>query len=772
VKRSAAIACLGIAALTVVAGADDQRGGISNTTQAPLALTIEEVLLAADRMRADRWYPNPTELGDDHTGRVNRAADMDLLVLASRHPRPDLRLIAVREFGRFETPANVTFLAPFLDDPERLVRAAAADALVQSVVDRPDATQEIAFVIAAIEERLKREVQSSARGDLWLRLAELPLTAPAALRWEREWMSEIQQLKPLKFLAADALLRMLQAHPRQVEASTEAAFENWVRSALSQGDRRVMIGTAIRGATLQYLEILQAMRADNDDLAAEAAGFICRVDFTEPLQECSAPIRDLGVRLLNPHNPRHQPALETAARNRLHPVGATTAIRKLIAAPGMPLCTLLEMSNGMDVEREVIEALEKVKPERYEACPDWDPSQHLLSEAQRLNVSTTLTTWVVPATAYETLAKRLAADEAKGALHEPLMLLHKEVGVPHLRWEVRAAAARVATSMEDVATLATLAGDDHHNVRAEALKGLVTLKSPVVFAAAIDALQFPDAHLTMTAATALAGMPDPSVALETVFAALERLTKPRRDTSRRARLALLERLAAFIPSGATEVQIWTNKLSPLLTDVDPAVAEAAAALIAKVSGTSSPARPTRRPGFQPNAARIMAIPPCFSIKFEGAVQDVPVVLDRLVAPVAIARLVELINAGYYNGTVIHDLDENIGVGGSPAANNEGGLERVIRDEVGNLETGPQLVLMGHERDYADGRLGIRSRANPSRFRRETVLGPLLDFPGMSKGDTISRMWVGAPDQYTRPRMPCDPTQFGIPGIIPRPSDPQ
>jgi HEAT repeat protein len=742
-----------------------QQGGVQNTSGDAPTLNIEDVLLAADRMRADRWYPEATELGDDHTGRVNRAADMDLLVLASIHPRPDLRYIAVREFGRFETPANVMFLAPFLDDPSTTVRIAAADALVQSVIDRPEATAEIAFAIAAIEERLKREVLSPTAGDLWVRLADLPLPAPTALKWERVWVNEIQQYKLLKYRAADALLRMLQTHPREVEASTEAAFENWVRSALLQGDRRVMIGTEIRGLTLRFLEILQAMRADNDNIAVEAAGFTCRVDFSEPIPECSAPIRDLGVRLLNPHNPSHQHALETASRNRLHPLSATTAIRKLINAPGMRMCTLLETAKGLDVEREVIEALEKITPDRYEGCGVWDPSTYLLDAAQRLNVSTTLTTWVAPATAYETLARRLAAAETKGEVHEALMLLHKEVAVPHLRWEVRAAAARVATSMEDVATLAILASDDHHNVRAEALKGLVTLESPAVFAAAMDALKVPDAHLAITAANALVGIPDPSVALEPLFGALDRFSKERRDTTRRARVTLLQRLAEFIPGDMVETQIWANKLRPLLTDVDPKVAETAAVVIEKISAIPTRARPTRRPGLQPSAAQLRTIPPCISIKFQGAVQDLPVQLDRLVSPVAIARLVHLLANDYYNDTVIHDLDENIGVGGNPAANNEGGLERVIRDEVGNRESGPQLVLVGHERDYADGRLGIRYHANPSRFRRETVLGRFLDFKGLSEGVTISRIWVGAPEEYRERGKPCDPRLVGIPRII-------
>jgi len=736
-----------------------QQGGVQNTP--PLQITVEEVLLAADRMRADRWYPEESEVGDEYGGRLSRAADMDLLVLASKHPQPTVRYFAVREFGRFETPANVTFLATFLDDPIQIVRVAAADALVQSVIDRPEAISEITFAVAALEERLTREALSRDRSYLWLRLAELPLRPAIALKYEREWISEIHYMKDFRVPAAEALLRMLQTHPRQVDAGSEVAVEHWARAGLAQGDPVVKAGSQERGSTLRFLEILQAMRADNDQIAADAAQFTCRVDAGRNPVACAAPIRDLGVRLLNPHNPSHQFALDRAAKDRLHPIPASTAIRKLIASTEMPMCILLRIAKGLDAERDVIEALEKVTPDRYEACVDWDPSLYLLNEARMLGGTTTGHSWAVPVTAYETLAKRVAVSKGKDVWRPSLIRLHTEVGVRHVRWEVRAAAARVAATMEDVETLATLAIDDHHNVRAEALNGLVSLKSPLVFAAAIEGLEIPDDHLTITSANALAGMRAPAAAAA-VYGALDRLTKQRRDTSRRARIALLDRLAEFITPTSVDADIWTNKLRPLLNDLDPVVASATASVMANISMTQTHARPTRRTGSQPTVGQVNAIPPCISFKFEGTVEDVPVVLDRLTSPLAIARLVELINAGSYNGTVIHSLDENLGIGGSRTGNDEGGLERVIRDEVGNRETGPQLVLMAHERDQADGRLAIRYRDNPARHRRETVLGRFVDFKGMTTGVTISRLWVGSAEAYRRTI--CDPTQFGIPPI--------
>ncbi len=724
-------------------------------------ISVEELLLAADRMRADRWYTEETSVGDDHAGRLGRAADMDMLVLGARHPRTELRYFAIREFGRFETPANVAFLTQFLDDSQSVVRAAAADALVQSLVDHPEATAEIAMAVAAMEERFKREVLSPGRWYLWTRMAELPLPAALALKYEREWINEIQHMGDLRIPAANALLLMFETNAREPDPASERALVAWARTGLSQGSTLVLIGNQTRGETATFLKILQAMRADNDEIAVEAAQFTCRVDLKVPIDVCSAPVREIGAELLNPNNPAHVPTLESVARNRLHTVGGAAAIRKLINAPDMPLCTLLEIAKGHFVEREVIAALEKVKPERYEACVTWDPSLHLLSEVQPLAMSTTSTTWVLPVTAYETLAKRLAANGQKDETRDSLMRLHTEVGIPHLRWEVRMAAGRVATLMEDSAGLTTLVTDKDHNVRAEALRGLMTMGSPAAWPAALEQLKFNDAHLIMTAAKALTGIPDPSTAIEPLLVALERMTKEQRDTSRRARVVLVQRVAEFTPPATPDAQTTSNRLRPLLKDFDPVVAAAAATAVEKLTSSPTRAQATRRPARQPNVAQVMSIPPCFSIKLDNSPADAVLLLDRLVSPVAIARLVDLINAGHYNGTTIHSLDENIGIGGNPSANDEGGLDRVIRDEVGNREAGAQLVLIGHERDYMDGRLGIRLRPNSSRYRRETVLGRFLRLPDPVIGVTISRLWVGAPEEYRRG--PCGAPP-GIPSI--------
>jgi cyclophilin family peptidyl-prolyl cis-trans isomerase len=313
--------------------------------------------------------------------------------------------------------------------------------------------------------------------------------------------------------------------------------------------------------------------------------------------------------------------------------------------------------------------------------------------------------------------------------------------------------------------------DEQHNVKAEVLQGLAALKHPALWAAAVDALQFPDLYLLRTAVDLLRGVPRPAAIREPVFEVFERVSKEATDTSRRTRLAMVERLGEAIEPEQPDVQVWINKLRPYLNDYDPEVARAIAGVIEAISGYPERPRPTRRPGAQPNRAQLMAIPPCITITVDG--QDWPILMDRGIAPIAIARLVSAINSGYYNNTVLHRVDENLAIFGNPGAHDEGGLPRFIRDEVGARHDDPHLVLMGHDRDEADGRLAIRYRDNPARFRRETVLGRVLPrtpgsadqavvrFNSVIEGATVTRVWVGAPEPERR--LWC-PREVGIPPL--------
>lgn len=723
--------------------------------QSPI-IAVEDLLLAADRMRADRWYPEERGAGDAQAGRHNRAADLDLLVLASKHPQTNLRYFAVREFGRFETPENVTFLATFLDDSAPVVRVAAADALVQSLIDHPEARAEATFAIAAIEERLKREVLSPTRGDLWIRLAELPLPASVAKRYEREWIAEIQQMRDRRFDAAEALVRLFRTDgTRRADPSSEDAVLAWTRAGLQQRDSgNVRVGFEIRGSVIQFLRILEGMRANNDAIAIDAARFTCAA-FGSP---CGDDIREFGVRALNPHNATHLFPLELSAKDRSFLTAANMAVRKLIQAPDVPLCRVLALADGLPSELDVIDALGTAKPERFKDCGEWDPTLYLQVEAQVLAAVSKFPDWVVPMSALEAFARRLVADKGKGERLETLRRLNTEVASRHLQWQVRAASARVAALIDDVALLAQLVTDEHPNVLTEVIRSLVALKNPMVYGVALEALEFSDPQLLITAANALAGIPQPEAARAPLFDALERLTFEESDTSRRARMALIERIAAVIAPQAPDADVWVSRLRAYQSDFDPPVAEAVAKAIGTITGTPGLARPTRRPGHQPSATALTSIPPCISLQVEGATREFVVVFDRLLAPIAIARVMGML--GTWQGTTLHRVNENIAIGGSIAGHDEGGIPRFIRDEVGANLSGAQLVLVAHERDTADGRLGLRFVDNPSQLRRETVLGRVLHAEPVMPGARITKATTEVPEEYRR--TVCAPNLRGIP----------
>ncbi len=733
------------------------------------SLTVEEVVLAADRMRADRWYPEETDIGDSHAGRLNRAADMDLLMLAVRQPSADLRAVAIREFGRFETTANIPFLATFLDDPVLGVRMAAADALVQSTVDRPDS--EAMPAVLALEERLKREQVSPSRGYLWKAIAQLPAPEPLLSRLESDWYQEILQLRPSRQDAITALLFMVRRNPdRGLRSVTKDAVHEWAQTGLDQGSTAVRVGITDRGLTIDFLRILQAIRSDDDDIAADAARFVCRNGGLL----CGADIRQLGVRLLNPLNEAHYAPLRAAARDRTDPQTAALAVRRLAASPFMPLCDLVDLAKGLATEVEAIRALVSRDPRRYELCGTWSPSQHLLNLANDLPAASRGHAWILPAAAMETLAARLASHDAAPVnedaqaltLHrESLRLTVRQVASNHGRWQARAAAARAAARLEDTASLAELLTYNQPTVQAEALKGLFSVRSPGPWEDALELLaKASDHHLVITIAGLLKGIPDQESARQPLLDAFERLTRMGRDTSRRARLALLERLGEVLPMRTLDADLWAIRLGRVvLADVDPVVAVAGAELIERMTGVPTRATPTRRLPQQVTAAQLRSIPACITFAQENG-PEWTVYFDRRIAPLAVARLVQLINSNHYSGTVLHRVNDDIAIGGTREGHDEGSLARFIRDEVGVREDGAQFVLLGHDRDTLDGRFAVRDHENPSRYRRETVLGRVFNFEGVMEGTTITKVWVGAPEGPETKICRATPA-IGIPPIL-------
>jgi cyclophilin family peptidyl-prolyl cis-trans isomerase len=218
----------------------------------------------------------------------------------------------------------------------------------------------------------------------------------------------------------------------------------------------------------------------------------------------------------------------------------------------------------------------------------------------------------------------------------------------------------------------------------------------------------------MAAAKALEGSPDGQRAMPALLAAFARIAAEKRDTSRDARLALLERIREF---GGTARAAAVEGPTP--------VADTPKVPLAPVPTVSAKSlRITMRRG-----GRI----------------DLRLFPDE--APATIARVVRLAQRGYYNGLTFHRVVPNFVVqGGSPGANEYMGDGPFMRDELG-LRTHARgtLGISTRGRDTGDAQLFINLLDNVRLDHNFTVFAEVT--AGMEvvdrilEGDVIQRVDV-------------------------------
>lgn len=709
-KAAAAIACL---ALVAAVGLEAQRRAPQPPRQRnKAAITVEAVLLAADRIRADRWYPEGTIF--EGARALNRAADMDLLVLASESERPELRRMAVREFGRFETVSNAEFITRYLEDEDPDVRIEAADALVQTVIERPDMATSAA--INPIQFRLRREIEPKVIAAFWKALTELPLSTQVSANYEAQFVNEIQQQSPMGLEAGTALVDLLwNRRGRPALPETVQSLRQWFLLGLGVRDARVVIGATTIGSAQTFLEALHAAGVDDDYVLERAESAL------------NLGIRYRAVEMANPFNPQHRARLERMAFGS-DPAMVEPAILRLLTNPDVPLCDLLgavpKDPEFKYLEAAVVKALAAAKEAANSQCGDWSPTRELLLRAETLREAPGPRAWQAPMLALEAIASKLP-DEA-GALARFSASKH-----PH--WLVRATAARVAGVTKDAELAQRLVEDPHPNVRADALRSLSILGHPLTTSLAVTALDDKDYHLVRTAAVILDGAPDPVRLLPVLVTTFERLTEERKDTSREPRLVLLTRIREFALRSKLNGTDWIATLHSSLEDFDPVIADEVARVILDVTGTQPKARPKHRPAEQPTEGEIRATPSCVIVEFEHADPWV-MQLHRDRAPLAAARFWKLVQAGYYDGQDVTHADDIVALTGSPGGNEFVSADRFMRDEVGAPVRAGSVVMLGHGRDTLDGRLQHLLKVRRDRDRRDTVLGwvkPVVPIPGNS-----------------------------------------
>jgi len=317
------------------------------------------------------------------------------------------------------------------------------------------------------------------------------------------------------------------------------------------------------------------------------------------------------------------------------------------------------------------------------------------SQRQRGSVS-----WQAAAHAIVALA-RVDPPEARRRL--PALARHRQ-------WQVRMYAARAAGVLSDTAHLRTLVGDANDNVKERAIDALSALTGHGDDQLFLTVVNSPSAgaQAVRAAARALLGSPDPG-AHAAENAAFTRWVARDNASARDARVALLA--AAGRPA---------NDDRPATTRVDLPARAVALALGAEARVRVTMARESGGGSFV--------------VRMRGDV-----------APIMVARVLALVQSGYYNGYGWHRVEPDFVIQGPSRGDNEYvGYSRYFRDELGTVPHTRGTVGMstrGH--DTGDGQWFVNLRDNPRLGRDYTVFGEVVEgmdvVDGILEGDVIARI---------------------------------
>ena len=368
-----------------------------------------------------------------------------------------------------------------------------------------------------------------------------------------------------------------------------------------------------------------------------------------------------------------------------------------------------------------------------EPCPDVSAQQQILMDAVSEIGVTNSTEWLAPARALVSLAS-IAPELAEAAL--PQFLAHENAFV-------RGYAATAAGLIRQTVILRTLAQDPAPNVRTTAIQLLAAQDSEPIDELLINQLTADDPQLLMTAARLLENsLLGPQAALATLLA-FERVSASKRETSRDARRALLERVDEL--GDAT----MTSRLEPFLRDFDPQVARDVASILERWSGQSRQPNPEILPGSAlPNAAELDELMHSEVVLHMQTGGEIVIQALPDVALTNAHRFVRLANDGYFDGLTFHRWEPGFVIqGGSPGANEYSGDGPYTRDEVDlqpHWRGTVGLSTRGH--DTGDAQIFINLADNVRLNHDYTIFGVVIN--GMEdvvdlvvEGDIITRAEV-------------------------------
>lgn len=670
-------------AVTVVVGALALAAGVVARADARRQdagpITLARLELAVDRAMAHRHYPPGSRLPDPSAPIPWEDPDRQLMGEALGLQDATIRAFAVRAQGRLESPSQVDRLLRFLRDASLDVRVEAGNAIAVSL--RQASPAEAAPVMAALLARVARPADT----EPWMydTLGRLPYARPDADRVESALVAGAERSTDGS-VAEQALVNLFARDRTRPAASATLAFlESRARGA--------------NGAepSLQAWRALQVLNARDADLMAFGATYHCA-----PSADCGWKIREIAIDMGDPHEPRVVQAL-VAARHDVSTAVRLSALRRQarLAADTQSCAPLVSaITDASETPTLRLEAMALVNAH----CAERDEIvRRLSSVADRLGRLASAD-WHEPARALEAMAK---VDEAAARRLLP-------VAQKHPTWQVRAAAARAATTLKDEALLVALTRDAEPNVATEAMKGLAALGSAQTTAVAIAALASHDYQLVREAAEALKKAGPDAAEVAPLVAALSRLTAEGKDTSRDPRTSILNRLRTLARQQNAGGKSWLDAsgpraLTPLVRDFDPEIATLAAEVIGAIAGNAPAIRPTERSRPQPTEEQLRNAPEAATIALDSG-ETIGLTLLVKEAPIAVARFANLARAGYYDHLTFHRVEPLFVVqGGSPGANEYMGADRFFRDEIGlEHHTTGAVGLSTRGRDTGDGQIFI------------------------------------------------------------------
>ncbi len=630
---------------------------------------------------------------------------------AVRSPSPGVRQFAVRALGRLERSSLIEDIAAALNDSNPEVRATAVQAIGQAALRGGD---------GAARTVLLEHLESGPGDDVRAKIAET-----------------LGRLTPTNVEEAGSTARLL-AGMTYARGDTTRDAPVATLTGVARGffflTRRPTAAGAIDprvAARLRHLIVYERMPSRADSGAARRREISSLAAAALVASGVATP-KDVEDILADP-----DPAVREKAIAGLTVIADSAVLRRLLAsalADSAPIVRFRAVGFHARRLRQADGCGPLVAAGRdadtHVALAAIDALRTCASDAAAVTLLDSLAAsgpapdaWHRPAHAIVALAT--AAPARARALAQPFRT--------NANGFVRTYAARAARALADTAALRRLARDRDPNARAEAIDALAAIVNHGDDSLYVAALGSNDSQVLMSASKALTGNRR-AEAVRALLRALDRVTSLRRETSRDARLALLDAIRRDADSLAA------GRVAPYLQDFDPAVATRAAEVL--LSWVGNRARTVPRPLPPP---RFMSVDSLLALREKRVTIDmqdggqIVVRLFPLDAPTNVARFVRLAQRGYFDGLTFHRVVPYYVVqGGSPRANEYVGDGPFTRDEIGIENRRGTIGLSTRGRDTGDGQIYFNLVDNVQLDTDYTVFAVVES--GM---DVVDRMQEGA-----------------------------